>query len=138
MAYYLKEDFLTFSFGADKRLHYSWQYRQFFRKSEVIRLQSCEIFRIPNGQEQFRLGITIKTRVTSIQRNKIKRIIREAFRKQNNYLGSFDYNVVIPKKLNFFFGLPRQLTKSLENELSEELIEQNISKNLRKEIKNQK
>ncbi len=59
-------------------------------------MRECTIFRIPNELGHFRLGITLKARGTSVQRNKVKRQIRESFRIQREILGSFDYNVVVP------------------------------------------
>jgi ribonuclease P protein component len=67
----------------------------------VFRLKECTIFRIPNELGHFRLGITLKARGTSLDRNRVKRTIRESFRTQSEILGAFDYNIVIPgtKKL---------------------------------------
>ena len=42
----------------------------------------------------YRLGITIKRKCTSVERVRLKRMTREAFRKNINVLGAFDYNVV--------------------------------------------
>ena len=86
----------AFSFSPEYRLHYPWEYQKFFQNSEVLRLGECVIFRIPNSLGHFRLGITNKAKVNSVQRNRIKRTIREAFRVSRSGLGSFDYNVVIP------------------------------------------
>jgi ribonuclease P protein component len=61
----------------------------------VIRLKECVIFRVPNELGHFRLGITLKARGSSIERNRVKRQIRESFRFHAAILGSYDYNVVI-------------------------------------------
>jgi ribonuclease P protein component len=91
----------------ENRLHYPREYRRFFSQSEVLRLPECAVFRIKNDLGHFRLGITLKARGTSIQRNKVKRAIREAFRLQKAGLGSYDYNVVVPgtKKMAHPFHL---------------------------------
>ena len=59
----------------------------------------------------------MKARGTSVNRNRVKRQIREAFRIQAPLLGSFDYNVVIPgsKKLNFIYA--DRLRKCLNEQL---------------------
>jgi ribonuclease P protein component len=62
----------------------------------VLRLSECTLFRIPNKTGAFRLGITLKARGSSIERNRVKRQIRESMRTHAEFLGSFDYNVVIP------------------------------------------
>jgi ribonuclease P protein component len=72
----------------------------------VFRLRECTIFRISNKLKHFRLGITLKARGSSIDRNRVKRQIRESFRTQAEILGGYDYNVVIPgtKKLTHVYA----------------------------------
>ena len=53
------------------------------------------IFRIPNPSDHFRLGITFKIKCSSVERNLLKRQIRESFRNLGPVLGGFDYNFVI-------------------------------------------
>ena len=57
------------------------EYLQFFTQSAVKRLGSSIIFRIPNEKGEPRVGITVKSRTNSVLRNKIKRQIREVYRK---------------------------------------------------------
>jgi ribonuclease P protein component len=88
----------------------------------VFRLKECTIFRIPNELGHFRLGITLKARGSSLERNRVKRVIRESFRTQSDILGAFDYNIVIPgtKKLARPYDekLGTCLMKDLKNALS--------------------
>jgi ribonuclease P protein component len=76
------------------------------------------IFRVPNDLGHFRLGITLKARGSSIERNRVKRQIRESFRTQAAILGSYDYNVVISgsKKMAHPFHL--KLGACLRQELA--------------------
>src|SRR5438128_219046 len=83
-------------FEQTKRLRRTAQYRRFFNQSEVFRLTECVVFRIKNDLGHFRLGITLKARGNSVNRNRVKRRIREAFRTQGESLGGYDYNVVVP------------------------------------------
>lgn len=94
------------SFGRDFRLHYRWEFLKFFDGAEIYRLPYALIFRIPNQKGHFRLGITLKLRTTSIQRNSLKRQIRESFRVHRENLGDFDYNVVVSsqKKIDYCFS----------------------------------
>ena len=101
-------------FCPSRRLHYPREYRQFFQKSEVFRLPECVIFRIKNDLGHYRLGITIKARGLSVDRNKAKRQIREAFRTHEHYLGSFDYNVVVPGTKKTGHPYPRLLAQCLK------------------------
>ncbi|HAR43032.1 MAG TPA: ribonuclease P protein component [Bdellovibrionales bacterium] len=101
-----------------KRLLHSWEYRRFFNQSSVFRLSECIIFRIPNDLGHFRLGITLKAKGSSVDRNKTKRQIREAFRRRAPLLGSFDYNVVIPASKKLAHPYSRQLGLCFRNELN--------------------
>ena len=107
----------SFRFKPSKRLHYRWEYRRFFGKSERLRLSECVIYRIPNEVGHYRLGITVKARVNSVERNRVKRQVREVFRHRQAILGSFDYNVVIPSEKKAGFPFPRILREALEKEL---------------------
>jgi ribonuclease P protein component len=74
----------------------------------------CTLFRMPGLREGARLGITVKARVNSVYRNKLKRQIREAFRLSREGLGSFDYNVVIPGSVRVDFGTVKRVRKQLD------------------------
>jgi ribonuclease P protein component len=99
------------------RLRHGWEYKRFFTNSEVLRLSECVIFRIQNELGHFRLGITLKARGTSVQRNRVKRRVREAFRQQGPVLGGYDYNVVIPKTKKLAHPYPEKLAACLKAEL---------------------
>jgi len=75
------------------------------------------LFRIKNDLGHFRLGITLKARGTSIQRNHVKRAIRENMRRHAEILDTYDYNVVVPgtKKMAHPFHL--KLASCIQNEL---------------------
>ena len=104
-------------FSPEKRLHYPWEYRKFFGTSEVFRASECTIFRIPNARGHFRLGVTLKARGNSVERNRTKRRIREAFRHlEPQSLGSFDYNVVVPGNRRMDHIYVRRLAKCLREE----------------------
>jgi ribonuclease P protein component len=105
------------SFGYALRLHYPWQYKRFFSNSQVIRLSECTIFRVPNDLAHFRLGITLKARGSSVERNRTKRQIREQFRLLRPILGSFDYNVVVPGHKKLAYPYPEKLGRSIQSEL---------------------
>lgn len=77
------------------RLHQRREFLRFFEGSEVHRLVRCAVFRVPNACGHFRLGVTFKTRMNSVERNAIRRRIREAMRRMAPELGAFDYNVVV-------------------------------------------
>jgi ribonuclease P protein component len=105
------------AFPPSRRLHYPREYRLFFSGAEVVRLRECTVFRIANSFGHYRLGITIKSRGRSIDRNRVKRQIREAFRHKEADLGSFDYNVVIPSSKKMLMPYPIRLRACLDTQL---------------------
>lgn len=107
-----------FSFPPALRLHQSSEYLRFRAGARCFRLRDCLIFQIPNGRDRPRLGITLKVRARSIDRNRTKRAIREAFRHHAALLGSFDYNVVIGGKRSLAHPFPRVLGGALRDELA--------------------
>ena len=79
------------------------------------------MFRIPNELGHFRLGVTLKARGSSVERNKVKRTIREAFRTQAESLGSHDYNVVVPAHKKMGHPYPLKLARCLAEDLPKQL-----------------
>ena len=75
------------------------------------------MFRVKNDLGHFRLGITLKARGSSVNRNRVKRQIRESFRTHAEILGSYDYNVVIPAAKKLVHPFPKKLGESLRREL---------------------
>ena len=67
----------------------------------------------PNGLRHPRIGLAVSRRVSkkAVQRNRIKRLIRESFRQNWRKLGAVDY-VVIAKR-----GAAEQLNRALRSEL---------------------
>lgn len=111
------------AFPPESRLHFSWQYRAFFGGASVCRLTECTVFRIPNQERGFRVGISIKSRGRSIDRNRVKRRIREQFRLLGPDLGHYDYNVLIPTQKKMAHPYPQRLLRCLSTELGRALSE---------------
>jgi ribonuclease P protein component len=80
-----------------KRLHHRREFLQFFSGSEVFRFRNVVVFRKKTELGHFRLGVTFKARMSSVERNAIRRRIREAMRQLSPQLGSYDFNVVVQK-----------------------------------------
>jgi ribonuclease P protein component len=106
------------SFGFAKRFHYRRDYLRIFSQSERLALPSCRVFRLLNDSGHFRLGVTVKTKANAVVRNRIKRTIRELFRLNQAFLGSFDYNVVVSMDHPDFVAI-RKLRSELETVLPE-------------------
>jgi ribonuclease P protein component len=105
----------------ERRLHHPSQFRAFFKDSTKIRCTECIVYRVPNNEGHFRLGITMKAKGTSTERNRVRRAVRETFRKLGGALGSFDYNVVIPQTKSLEHPYAKKLRDSLNRQLREVL-----------------
>lgn len=105
------------SFPPALRLHHSYEYRRFLKGARCFRLRDCLIFQIPNQLGRPRLGITLKVRARSIDRNRTKRAIREAFRHHFGSLGNHDYNVVVGGKRTLAHPFAKTLGVLLDHEL---------------------
>jgi ribonuclease P protein component len=103
------------NFPKTARVRKRHEYLRFFNKSDVKRLDTCLLFRIPNEKGQARVGITVKSRTNSVHRNKIKRQIREAFRAHREKLGAHDYNIVIPGHIKINYLTPQKVRKNLDS-----------------------
>ncbi|NDG83757.1 MAG: hypothetical protein EBX52_01810 [Proteobacteria bacterium] len=96
------------------------EYLRFFQGSDVKRLGVCTVFRIANTKGVPRLGITVKARVNSVYRNKLKRTIREVFRLGRGSMAAHDYNVVVPGGVRVDHRTPRLVRTQLESIWSHE------------------
>jgi len=63
-----------------------WEYRKVYEKGRRIRGPQLTIIHLPNGCGDNRLGISIHGVKSAVHRNRIKRIIREFFRLNRNFL----------------------------------------------------
>lgn len=86
------------------RLSEKEEFARFFQEgTEVLFLDHATVFRVPNTQPHFRLGMTLKLKASSVERNRLKRIVREAFREHPIRKERYDWNVVVKGSLR---GIP--------------------------------
>lgn len=89
------------------------QFVRLFDNPSVYRAQTFQAFWKSNDKQSARLGITIKGRLSSIWRTRLKRVVREWFRVSKEKLGPNDVNIVIrvPATLDLKFveSLKKQL-----------------------------
>ncbi|MBI3542702.1 MAG: ribonuclease P protein component [Deltaproteobacteria bacterium] len=89
------------------------EFVRLFDKPNVFKATSFQAFWKSNDRKNPRLGITIKGRLSSVWRMRLKRVVREWFRACKDKLGNNDVNIVIrvPQTLDLAFvdTLKRQL-----------------------------
>jgi ribonuclease P protein component len=107
----------AFSLPYPFRLHQRQEFLKFFEGSTVARLRKAIVFRVPNELGHFRLGITFKIKCSSVERNALRRRIRESFRKVRPSLGSYDYNIVIRYYQAPMTIFARQLAEEIQSGL---------------------
>ena len=81
------------SFPPDARLRKRHEFKRLQGKESKIHAKHFLIVISPTNREQSRIGITVTTKVDkrAVQRNRIKRVIREVFRHfRSELLGTFD------------------------------------------------
>jgi len=103
-----------------KRLCKRSEYLLFFNRSKKTILSHCIIYQIQTDLNYARLGITLKAKGIAVNRNQVKRQIRETFRRWNIKLGSFDYNIVVPKSKNLRYPFAQKLAICLNQFFSNE------------------
>lgn len=81
------------SFPKKIRLGKSAEYERVFGKGVRIRSGNFDILSIENSLGISRLGLVVskKNLPSAVGRNRVKRVLREVFRKNNNLFGSRDF-----------------------------------------------
>ncbi len=81
------------------RLKTRRQYVAVYEKGRRMASTSLVMFGLPNSQDQCRLGITVTRKVGgAVQRNRIKRVMREIFRHHRTHLAPSLDLVVNPRR----------------------------------------
>ena len=85
-------------FGKLKR---SWQFARIYKEGGRYSNDLFILYILPNGTQETRLGLTVTKKIgISVQRNRIKRLIREVLRSLNEIATGSDL-VVVAKKATF-------------------------------------
>jgi ribonuclease P protein component len=79
------------------RLRKSWEYRLIGKVGCKFNTPHFVLLVLDNSANNSRLGITVSRKVgNAVQRNRLKRIIREFFRDRNHlYPGLRDYSIIV-------------------------------------------
>lgn len=85
-----------------------WQYRMVYEQGKRVRGQNFTVIHAPNSGAGNRLGISIHGVRQAVQRNRIKRIIREFFRHNRDFIEPFS-DVVFAVRAGFTPNSPQEV-----------------------------
>ena len=100
-----------------KMLKKNYEFKRVFEKKKYYGRKYLEIFVLENKSNENFLGIAISKKIAnSVNRNRIKRLIRESYRRLENNI-SLGYNIVIlwKKNINIKYANYDNIYKDLEN-----------------------
>jgi ribonuclease P protein component len=81
-----------------EKLKKSWQFSKIYKEGEKYFSNLFILYVMPNNTQENRLGLTVTKKVgISVQRNRIKRVIREVFRSLEGITPGNDLVVVARK-----------------------------------------
>lgn len=87
------------SFGKEERIRKRKQYLNIYRRGGRLHSNNFIVILNPNPSGEKRLGVAISKRVgNAVQRNRIKRLVREFFRLNKDGLPDSQDMVIIAKK----------------------------------------
>lgn len=80
------------------RIKKSWEFSRIYKKGDKYFSNLFILYVLPNNTQENRLGLTVTKKVgISVQRNRIKRVIREVLRSQKGIAPGNDMVVVARK-----------------------------------------
>lgn len=85
-----------------------WQYRLVYEQGKRVRGQNFSLIYVPNDTAGNRLGISIHGVRQAVQRNRLKRIIREFFRHNQAFIEPFS-DVVFAVRPGFMPNSPQEI-----------------------------
>ncbi|MFA6283808.1 MAG: ribonuclease P protein component [Desulfurivibrionaceae bacterium] len=90
-----------------------WQYRFVYDQGKRVRGQNFTLIHVPNSSTGSRLGISVHGVRQAVQRNRIKRIIREFFRHNQAFIEPFS-DVVFAVRPGFVPNSPQEVEAAVQ------------------------
>lgn len=90
------------SFRRDSRLLQAGEFSDVFAARQRLQSGPLQLYFAANGRKQARLGLAISLRAsgTAVVRNRLKRLAREAFRRQQDSLSGLDVVVSVNQPIS--------------------------------------
>lgn len=90
------------SFGRDLRLLKPAQFKRVFQKSRRSSDRCFTVLFLANGESKARLGTAVAKKILkrAVDRNRVKRLIRESFRKKQHDLAGLDLVVLCARGID--------------------------------------
>lgn len=99
------------SLTKEEKLKKRWEFEKVYKQGKRYWNKNFAIYVLPNGMPRTRLGLTVSKKVgNSVQRNRVKRLIRESFRLSKEHIMS-GYDIVVVAQKNAY-GLKYQQAQS--------------------------
>ncbi|MBN1902174.1 ribonuclease P protein component [Candidatus Sumerlaeota bacterium] len=106
----------TYPFPKSYRLIRSAEFRKVYNEGKTVRSKAFQLFYLMGEENKpARLGITVtRSYGKAVQRNRVKRLIREAFRRAHSCL-KFGYQMVINVRSQAEGLTQKEVSSELEN-----------------------
>lgn len=90
----------------------TWQFQRVYRQGKRLRGQDFSLICLPNNGEFSRLGISVHGAKLAVRRNRIKRIIREFFRRNQTIIAPSS-DVVFAVRPGFRLDSPQEVEQAI-------------------------
>lgn len=105
---------IKFNFPGDLTIRKSSEFKEIFDKGNRLRTENYTLVFAPNSLGSPRLGLVVgKTCGNAVERNRIKRVLREVFRRNKSLFDSLDV-LIIGKKNDETLGYNRAKEEIIE------------------------
>lgn len=87
---------LRYTFSRRQRVRKQREFDRVYQSRAMKRVGPLRVHGVPNELPHARLGLSVSRRVgNAVRRNRLKRLLREAFRLLQHQLGSYDLVIVV-------------------------------------------